>query len=110
MEAILFVEASARFSLTLGAIAAFDCRISQLPSVELVIDYFRWRNEDAHHNARNAHCYWLLRSQGKGVGEATASLKGMSLADKNELLFRHGVNFNDLPSWESAALGCTGKN
>ena len=40
-------EASAKFSLLLGRVATFDCRISQLPNVNLVVDYFRWRNEDA---------------------------------------------------------------
>jgi tRNA(His) 5'-end guanylyltransferase len=105
LNSILAGEASAKFSLSLGAMASFDCRISQLPSVELVVDYFRWRNEDAHRNALNAHCYWLLRKQGKGVGEATATLKGMSGADKNELLFKHGINFNDLPLWQRRGVG-----
>src|SRR5262249_26657470 len=71
----------------------------------LVVDYFRWRNEDTHRNALNAHCYWLLRKQGKGVGDSTAALKGMSVADKNELLFRHGLNFNDLPMWQRRGVG-----
>lgn len=102
---VLAGEASAKFSLLLGAVACFDCRISQLPSVELAVDYFRWRNEDAHRNALNAHCYWLLRKQDKGVGEATAALKGMSVAAKNELLFQHGVNFNDLPLWQKRGVG-----
>lgn len=102
---VLAGEASAKFSLLLGAAASFDCRISQLPSVELVVDYFRWRNEDAHRNALNAHCYWLLRKQGQGVSEATAALKGMSAAGKNELLFRHGINFNDLPLWQKRGIG-----
>jgi hypothetical protein len=51
LHSVLSGEASAKFSLLLGAVAVFDCRISQLPTVELVIDYFRWRNEDAHRNA-----------------------------------------------------------
>ena len=54
-------EASAAFSLLLGRAASFDCRLSQLPSTELVVDYFRWRNEDAARNALNAWCYWTLR-------------------------------------------------
>jgi tRNA(His) guanylyltransferase len=102
---ILAGEASAKFSLLLGDIACFDCRISQLPSAELVVDYFRWRNEDAHRNALNAHCYWLLRKQGKDVGDATGALKGMSVANKNELLFQHGVNFNDIPLWQKRGVG-----
>ena len=102
---VLAGAASAKFSLLLGAVASFDCRISQLPSLDLVVDYFRWRSEDAHRNALNAHCYWLLRKQSKGVTEATATLKGMSVAAKNELLFQHGVNFNDLPLWQKRGIG-----
>src|SRR5262249_48081483 len=87
---VLSGEASAKFSLLLEAVAAFDCRVSELPSVDLVVDYFRWRNEDAHRNALNAHGYWLLRNQGKSVGEATAAMSGLSVAQKNELLFQNG--------------------
>ena len=107
---VLAGEASAKFSLLLGAVAVFDCRISQLPSVDLVVDYFRWRNEDAHRNALSAHGYWLLRKQGQTVGQATATLKGLSVAQKNELLFQSGVNFNDLPLWQKRgppAGGCS---
>ena len=102
---VLSGEASARFSLLLGAAAVFDCRISQLPSEEYVVDYFRWRSEDAHRNALNAHCYWLLRRLGRDVGEATAALRGLSVSGKNELLFQNGINFNDLPSWQKRGSG-----
>ena len=105
LHSILSGEASATFSLLLGAIAVFDCRISQLPSADLVVDYFRWRNEDAHRNALNAHGYWLLRKKGQTVGEATAAMKGLSVAEKNELLFQNGVNFNDLPLWQKRGSG-----
>jgi tRNA(His) 5'-end guanylyltransferase len=102
---VLSGEASAKFSLLLGAVAVFDCRICELPSLDLVVDYFRWRNEDAHRNALNAHGYWLLRKQGKAVSEATAAMSGLSVAQKNELLFQNGVNFNDLPLWQKRGSG-----
>lgn len=105
LHSILSGEASAKFSLLLGTIAVFDCRISQLPSVDHVVDYFRWRNEDAHRNALNAHAYWLLRKKGQTVAEATAAMKGLSVAEKNELLFQSGVNFNDLPLWQKRGSG-----
>jgi tRNA(His) guanylyltransferase len=105
LHSVLAGEASAKFSLLLGAVAVFDCRISQLPSAGHVVDYFRWRNEDAHRNALNAHGYWLLRKQGKSVGEATAAMAGLSVAAKNDLLFRNGVNFNDLPPWQKRGSG-----
>lgn len=102
---LLAAEASAKFSLLLGDVACFDCRISQLPSVELVVDYFRWRSEDAHRNALNSHCYWSLRKDGKSVAEATAAVSGLTTADKNELLFQHGINYNDVPRWQKRGSG-----
>ncbi|MBA3869324.1 MAG: guanylyltransferase [Anaerolineae bacterium] len=104
-NSILAGEASAKFSLLLGAMGVFDCRICQLPTLDLVVDYFRWRQEDAHRNALNAHCYWVLRKQGQDVNKATQALVGLSVADKNELLFQNGINFNDLPAWQKRGSG-----
>ena len=70
-----------------------------------VVDYFRWRQEDAHRNALNAHCYWLLRKQGATVRDATRKLKGLSVVAKNELLFKDGINFNELPNWQKRGVG-----
>jgi tRNA(His) guanylyltransferase len=104
-NSILAGEASAKFSLLLGAMACFDCRISELPRPQDVIDYFRWRHEDAHRNALSAHCYWLHRKQGKSMRQATDAMLGLSVAQKNELLFQQGVNFNDLPAWQRRGVG-----
>ena len=87
-NSILAGEASAKFSTLVGDVASFDCRISQLPTLELVIDYFRWRSEDAHRNALNSHCYWMLRKEGNSARKATSIMNKMSVADKNELLFQ----------------------
>ena len=104
-NSILAGEASAKFSVLLGDIGAFDCRISQLPRQQDVVDYFRWRNEDAHRNALNAHCYWLLRNKGMTAIEATNEIGGKSTSFKNELLFQNGINFNDLPKWQKRGIG-----
>jgi len=102
---ILAGEASAKFSCLLGSAAAFDCRLSELPNKKLIEDYFRWRNEDAHRNALNAHCYWRLRHDNFTVSEATAKIEGMSVAAKNELLFQYGINFNNVPAWQKRGIG-----
>lgn len=104
-NSVLAGEASAKFSLLLGDQACFDCRISELPTPEHVCDYFRWRNEDAHRNALNSHCYWMLRKEGQSVAEATASLNKMSVADKKALLWSRNVNFNDIPLWQKRGIG-----
>ena len=102
---ILAGHASAQLTQLLGDIAVFDCRISQLPTIGHLIDYFRWRNEDAHRNALNAHSYWYLRQSGSSIREATTALMGLSIAQKNELLFQNGINFNDLPLWQKRGCG-----
>jgi len=105
LNSVFAGEASAKFSLLLGDTAVFDCRISQLPTANDVADYFLWRNEDAHRNALNAHCYWVLRREGQTAKQATKHLEGVSVADKNELLFKQGINFNDLPNWQKRGVG-----
>jgi len=105
LNSILAGEASAKFSLLFGDIGVFDCRISQLPQKKDVIDYFRWRNEDACRNALNAWCYWTLRKEGQDKKDATKAIEGVSIADKNELLFKRGINFNNLPLWQKKGVG-----
>jgi tRNA(His) 5'-end guanylyltransferase len=102
---VLAGEASAKFSSLLGSVGAFDCRLSELPNAELVVDYFRWRNEDAHRNALSAHCYWRLRQDNYSFSEATQKIEGLSTAAKNELLFSYGINFNELPNWQKRGIG-----
>lgn len=104
-NSILAGEASAQFSTKLGQPASFDCRVSQLPSEELVVDYFRWRNEDSARNALSAWCYWTLRKDGQNKEQATKQLIGMTVSQKNELLFQYGINFNTLPNWQKRGVG-----
>lgn len=105
INSVLAGEASAAFSLALGLSAVFDCRVVPLPTKERVLDYFIWRQEDSHRNSLNSHCYWMLRKKGSSQAEATNSLRGKSVAYKNELLFRNGINYNDLPTWQKRGTG-----
>jgi tRNA(His) guanylyltransferase len=105
INSVLAGEASAAFSLRLGSIGCFDCRVCELPRQQDVRDYFRWRQEDAGRNALGAHCYWLLRKRGMGQGEATSRLLGLSTSENNELLFAAGINFDELPAWQKRGTG-----
>ncbi len=104
-NSILAGQASAAFSLQLGQVIAMDCRLIPLPDLEKVQDYFLWRQEDAHRNALNAHCYWLLRKEGMDAQAASAELEGKSIEYKYELLSSRDINFNDLPSWQKRGIG-----
>lgn len=104
-NSILAGQASSALSLQLGRAIAMDCRLIPLPNIERVQDYFLWRQEDAHRNALNAHCYWILRKEGSDAQSATNQLSGQSTSYKNELLFSHGINYDKLPSWQKRGIG-----
>ena len=53
LNSVLAGFASATFSLGLGSLGCFDCRICELPTAKHVVDYFRWRTEDASRNSLN---------------------------------------------------------
>jgi len=105
LNSILAGEASAQFSRRIDHPAVFDCRVSCLPNRQLVVDYFRWRQADAERNSLNSWCYWKLRGQDHSAQAATNRLSGMSVAEKNELLHRRGINYNDLPCWQRRGCG-----
>jgi tRNA(His) guanylyltransferase len=46
-----------------------------------------------------------LRKNGSSVSEATRYLEGKSVADKNQFLFEHGINYNNLPAWQKRGVG-----
>jgi tRNA(His) 5'-end guanylyltransferase len=102
---ILASEASVTFSMHTGKAAVFDNRLVPLPTTENVVDYFRWRQEDAHRNSLNSHCYWLLRKEGLSADEAQERLSGISNGEKNEILFARGINYNNLPNWQKRGVG-----
>jgi|SRR5215467_3241099 len=97
--------ASATFSLAHQGRAYFDSRVWLGANKGQVIDYFRWRQEDAARCALNGWCYWTLRKEGKSPAVVMEELKGKSIAFKNELLFQRGINFNDLPVWQRRGTG-----
>lgn len=109
-NSVLAGEASAAFTYSVRKIASFDCRMIPLPTLELVQDYFLWRQEDACRNALNAHCYWLLRRNGLSSAKATSQLEGKTVAYKNELLFQHGLNFDTIPAWQKRGVGVYWEN
>jgi tRNA(His) 5'-end guanylyltransferase len=65
----------------------------------------RWRQEGATRNCLNGYCYWKLREEGKSARHATSELLRQSVSYKNELLFRRGINFNEVPAWQKRGTG-----
>ncbi len=101
---VLAGEASGAFSLSVGTPVCFDCRLCPLPQAEDVVDYFRWRAEDARRNALNAHCYWMLRADGLSPRDADKKLSGLAVSTKLRFLGDRGVDFDRLPEWQTRGL------
>lgn len=97
--------ASAEFTMAAQVPAHFDSRVWVGASVQDVVDYFSWRQADAARCALNGWCYWVLRMDGLSRGSATSKLKGMRAPEKHDLLFAHGVNFNERPAWQRRGVG-----
>lgn len=97
--------ASAAFTLGSGVAATFDSRIWLGADAASVVNYFRWRQSDASRCCLNGWCYWTLRKNGHSAAEATEALDRQTLSGKNELLYQHGINFNDLPAWQRRGVG-----
>jgi tRNA(His) 5'-end guanylyltransferase len=97
--------ATAAFTHAAGTPAHFDSRVWLGTTSEDVVDYFCWRQDDATRCALNGWCYWTLRKAGRSAGQATTTLKQQTIAFKNELLFQHGINFNELPAWQRRGAG-----
>jgi len=105
LVSVAAARASGTLSLACKEVVEFDGRIWVGAREQDVVDYFRWRQSDAARCALNGWCYWTLRNAGASQKTATARLEGASVAAKNELLFEHGVNFNDVPAWQRRGTG-----
>jgi len=105
INSVLAGVASSAFSLTAPklfektSIVAFDARVIVSP-LEKIVEYLAWRQRDAWRNHNNAYAYWLLRKTSHKPSEASRMLKGLKTEDIHDLLFRHGVNLAQTPSWQ----------
>ena len=68
----------------------FDCRVWQMPTLELAAKAFLWRELDATKNSISmaAHAYFPHKM-----------LQGLGGSDKQQMLFERGINWNDYPNF-----------
>jgi len=76
----------------------FDARIICYPNLDVLIDYFRWRQADCHVNNLYNTTFWAFVKSGKTQKEAHDTLKGTTSAEKNKILFEQfAINYNNEP-------------
>lgn len=98
--------ASGMYASVSGRPVSFDSRVVTLPTVDRVVDYFRWRQADAARCCLNGYVYWTMRKADNwSSGKATSAMKGMHRDAKHEYLHNHGIHFGDLPDWQKKGVG-----
>jgi len=77
---------------------SFDGRVVLYPTDQNLRDYLSWRQADCHINNLYNTVFWaLVQKGGMTTTQAEDRLKGSLSADKNEILFQFGINYNDEP-------------
>jgi len=69
-------------------LAHFDSRVFTIPSLEEVINYFIWRQQDASRNSVSSVAQSMYSHK---------ELNGKTTGDMQELIFQRGHNWNDYP-------------
>jgi tRNA(His) guanylyltransferase len=78
----------------------FDARCVLYPTKSNLRDYLSWRQADCHINNLYNTAFWELvlnSSSKKTEREAEAELCKTDSGQKNEILFKLGINYNELP-------------
>lgn len=66
------------------------------PSTQNLRDYLSWRQADTHINHLLNCCYWALVEKGRlSPADAQQKINGTTSAQKNEMLFQLGINYNE---------------
>jgi len=97
--------ASSHFTHLYGKPVHFHSHIWVGAREPLLMDYLCWKQANALRHAIYEWCYWTLRKEGYGRGEATKELKGKSWEGKVEFLLRKGINFKEIPLWQRRGAG-----
>ena len=82
---------------------AFDSRIIPIQDDD-IIKYFRWRQYEAWRNCVNSHGIYFLKNKYSNT-EANDKIKGMKLNEIHDLLFKNGINLNDVENYKKRGIG-----
>jgi tRNA(His) 5'-end guanylyltransferase len=93
-------EAAGKLSLLIGQVATFETRMYEFPEPDLALEYFRWRQEDAHVSAIDRYCIHVLSQSGADAGAVPRILDGLGPDEKVELLRQNALDFSTVPSWQ----------
>ncbi|MBZ9569962.1 guanylyltransferase [Methanobrevibacter sp. TMH8] len=82
---------------------SFDSRVIPIANNGGIVKYFKWRQDEAWRNCINSYGYWTLRKD-FSAKEATMKLKNLKSSDIHEILFKKGLNINNLPIYQKRGV------
>lgn len=93
-------EAAGKLSLLIGHIVTFDAHLYELSDQNQALEYFRWRQEDAHLTAIDRWCTHVLGQSGADQAAVPRILDGLGPDEKVELLRQNSLDFQTVPTWQ----------
>ncbi|MGB9937443.1 MAG: tRNA(His) guanylyltransferase Thg1 family protein [Methanobacterium sp.] len=82
---------------------SFDSRVIPL-STDMVIEYFKERQNEAWRNCINGYAYWTLRKE-FNKEEAMNILENKKSNELHDILFERNINLTELPAWQRRGIG-----
>ncbi|HEY7956311.1 MAG TPA: tRNA(His) guanylyltransferase Thg1 family protein [Polyangia bacterium] len=93
-------EAAGKLSLHLGQVVTFDAHLYEFSDSSQALEYFRWRQDDAHVSAIDRYCTHVLALSGADQSAVPRILDGLGPDEKVELLRQNALDFQTVPSWQ----------
>lgn len=87
---------------------AFDSRVIPISNDDIV-NYFKWRQDEAWLNCVNAYGIYFLKSK-YSTEIANKKINGLKQADIHELLFKNGINLNNVKTCYKRGIAIYKKN
>ncbi|WP_432644462.1 tRNA(His) guanylyltransferase Thg1 family protein [Methanobrevibacter sp.] len=87
---------------------AFDSRVIPI-SDDDILEYFKWRQDESWRNCVNSHGICYLKSKYSN-NVSNDKINGMNLSDIHELLFKNGINLNDIDTYKKRGIAVYRKN
>ncbi len=98
-----FISSALTLKLNLDNPIAFDSRVILLGK-EDIYKYLLWRQAETWRNHVSSYGYYTLLKTGLSEKDASLCLKNLKANQIHELVFKHGVNLAETPTWQRCGI------
>lgn len=98
-----FISSALTIQLKLEKPISFDSRVVLLGK-EDIYKYLLWRQAETWRNHVSSYGYYTLIKSGLSENKAAIQLKNMKASHIHELVFKHGINLAETPTWQRCGI------